>query len=227
MQLKFPKLQSYLIKDSKVKTPKKSKKEGEVEVVNFTNAYVYKGHIIASDAYSLFFFNLKEYLKSNFITEKEETSVEAYDLIQQICDNLEGKLLQKEFFTIFSKYQTITSIDEYKISVETNGFHSEFSIGETYNPEMLVKFLKGQKNIFLKKSPQGDFSVKGTILSAIMGVISSECKNDSLIFQRCTDSHLRFTLEGKDFIFGLCLFSLEGEASITKFGEAEDFLTEL
>ena len=218
MKTRFPKLQGFLIK------PEKNSKKLEKKGLNVTTAFVHCGHIVATDGKILLFFNLKEFLKNTVTFDKDEEPATAYALISQICEHLEGRTLSREFFAEFSKLQTITKVDEFKLYVEKNGLHFEYSLEEKFDVELLADFLGKQKNVWTKvRSEQSAFCILGGVLSSLNSVLSSEISNDSLIFERTADDKARFCLANKDFIFGIVSFSVQGESSITKFSEADDY----
>lgn len=224
MKTRFPKLQGFLLKPTKPKNESQDGDKKKKETLNVSNAFVYKGHIIATDGKTLFVFNLKEYMKYHVQFENGEEPATAYGIISDIVEKLEGKALSREFFAAFSKSQTIIKADEFRIYVEQNGLHSEYIIEETYNVELLEKFMANQKKVWeIERSEQGQFGISGTILSSISGVLSAEMQNDSLVFERTTDDKAKFCLVNKDFLFGITMFSLDTEKSITKFVEANEF----
>lgn len=220
MELKFPKLQSFMIKPSKDAKDKKA--------INFSNAHVFKGNIIASNGKITLFFNLKEYLKYTMKIEDEDDIQECMGKINHLCEELEGSSLPREFFNTFSKYVKIMEIDNEKVSIDQNGFKSEYFLEEKFEEERMIDFLNNMKaNWEHQRSDQGQMGLSGKIVSEITSAIGNEMANDTIVFDRTLDGIVRFCLIEKDFIFGITLFDLESESSITKFGEANDFFESL
>lgn len=223
MKTRFPKLQGFLIKPLK---PAKAddKKKDKKPALNLSTAFVYKGHIVASDLKITIFFNLKEYLKHFLINEKDEDPKNSQAIITNLVERLEGKTLSKEFFDVFSKLTTIVKADQYKIYVENGGLHSEYSIESEFDVELLEDFLSKTKVQWeIERSEQGDFGVSGVTYSALESILKTEMAGDSIVFKRTADDKANFCLIRKEFVFGICPYSLETESSITKFGEANDF----
>ena len=224
MKTKFPNLQGFIIKP--VKPAKETGKEDDKKKknLNVSTAFVFNGHVIATDGKIVFFYNLKEYLKHYMQSEDGEDPTNGVALISKIVEALEGKTLSKDFFNVFSKMQTITKIDEFKIYVENGSLHSEYSIEDSYDADLLISFLKKQKTAWtLQRSAQGQFGIGGAIYTSIASVLKPEMQNDALVFDRTADDKVRFCFVNKDFVFGICQFSIESESSITKFTEADDF----
>ena len=224
MKTRFPKLQGFLIKPTKPAKDSKNADDKKKKTINLSNAFVHKGYLIAADGKMVLFFNLKEYLKHFLKLEDGGETATAYAIISSIVENLEGKTLSSEFFNIFSKLQTIIKVDEFKIYVEQKGLYSEYLLGEEFDVEALESFLSNIKKAWdIERSEQGQFCIHGSAISSITNILSAESQNDSLVFERTTDDKAKFCLANKDFVFGICKFSIEAEASITKFGEANDF----
>lgn len=225
MKTKFPKLEGFL---PKVKPAKNEKKTDEKnKKIDPSLAYVYKGHLIATNGQIFIIFNLKEYMKTYVQADEGEEMANAYSMVSRVVEYLEGKTLTSEFFSMFSKMQEFNNVDEFKMYISQNGLHSDITVETVYDVEVLENFLSKRKNVWTKeRKDQGGyygFSIHGSVYSTLNKILGAELANDSLIFERTSDDQARFCLANKDFLFGICVYSIEGEASITKFTEANDF----
>lgn len=231
MKTKFPKLQGFLIKPKvQVQPSKNEDEEKKKKNLDISSAFVYKGHLIAANGQILLIYNLKEYMKTHVKNDDGEEISNAYSMISRIIEYLEGKTLSKDFFTAFSKIQEFNNVDEFKMYVNQSGLHSEISIDATYDVELLESFLAKRKIVWQKeRTEQGGyygFSLAGSVYTMLSSVLSEEMAGDSLILERTTDDQARFCFANKDWVFGLCVYSIDGESSVTKFAEANDFFSE-
>ncbi len=210
-----------MVKPKKGETnPKKESKPK----LNMSYAYVYKGHIVAFNEKTVLFINMKEYLKYSLQIEDDENPSDAFSLISKITEKLDGRKLSGEFFSVFSKTQKIVGIEEDLITVDNNGFISDYSIDSEYDVDLLEDMLSKAKTWWTtSRTEQGEFAVRGSVFNTLSSVFKGEIENDSLIFERTLDDKARFALINKDFIFGVTEFDFTVESSITKFGEANDF----
>lgn len=224
MKTKFPALQGFLIK------PKKEAKVDE-EKLNVSYAFVYRGYLIATDLQIFVFYDLKEYLKENMNIEKDEEPTNGHDMIKRLVGYLEGKILSAEFFSQFSKLQEIANVDEFVIQIGHNGFYSETTIEDHFNIDKLEELLVKSKKIWDKERTETNgysgFSVSGNDLIKLTTLIKTDISGDSIIFERTTDSHARFSLSQREYVFGLIKYNLDGEKSIVKFGLGTEFFEEL
>ena len=224
MKTKFPSLQGFLIK------PKKDV-EHDPEKLSISYAFVYRGYLVATDLNTFVFYELKEYLKENMTVDKDEEPSNGYDMIKRLVGYLEGKVLSSEFFSQFSKLQEITNVDQFVIKMSQNGFHSETTVDEFFNVDKLEEILVKSKKIWDKERQETNgysaLSVSGTDLAKLIALIKTDIAGDSIIFERTVDSHARFSLAEREYVFGIIKYSLNGESSITKFTLGTEFFEEL
>lgn len=224
MKTKFPALQGFLIK------PKKDV-EHDQEKLNVSYGFVYKGYLIATDMSMFVFYDLKEYLKQNMVIEKDEEPTNAYAMIKKLVEYLEGKVLSSEFFSQFAKLQEISNVDDFVIKVGQNGYHSDTTVDILFNVEKLEELLSKTKKIWdrERKDTNGysGFSVSGNDLIKLVSLIKGDISGDSIIFERTVDSHAKFGLSNREYIFGIIKYSLDGENSIIKFAQGTEFFEEL
>lgn len=224
MKTKFPALQGFLIK------PKKEAKVDK-EKLNVSYAFVYRGYLIATDLQMFVFYELKEYLKQYMTLDKDEEVTNGIDMIKRLVGYLEGKVLSAEFFSQFSKLQEIANVNEFVIKIGQNGFYSETTVEEHFNIDKLEELLVKTKKIWDKERKETNgyagFSVSGNDLVKLTSLIKGDLAGDSIIFERTVDSHSRFSLSQKEYVFGLIKYSLDGEKSIVKFGLGIEFFEEL
>lgn len=226
MKTKFPKLEGFLPK-VKPTNQKESKKDEKKKNIDPSLAYVYKGHLIATNGQIFIMFNLKEYMKAYVQADQGEEMANAYSMVSRIVEYLEGKTLTSEFFSMFSKMQEFNNVDEFKMYISQNGLHSDVTVDTTYDAEILESFLSKRKNVWVKERNEQNgyygFSIHGNVYSTLNKIIGPELANDSLIFERTSDDQARFCLANKEYIFGICVYSTEGEQTLTKFTEPNDF----
>lgn len=224
MKTKFPALQGFLIK------PKKDV-EHDPEKLNVSYAFVYRGYLFATDLSMFVFYDLKEYLKEHMVIDKDEEPTNGIDMIKRLVWYLEGKVLSGEFFSQFSKLQEIANVDEFVIRIGQHGFHSETTIDELFNVDKLEEVLVRAKKIWDKERKETNgysgLSISGNDLVKLVSLIKGDISGDTLIFERTLDSHARFGLAQKEYIFGIVKYSLDGENSIIKFSLGTDFFSEL
>lgn len=227
MKTKFPKLNGFMIKS---KTPAKAGDEKNAKL-DFSSAFVYKRHLIATNGQIFIVYNLKEYMKYHIKNSDGEEMANAFEMVDRVCEYLEGKSLSSEFFATFSKEQEFNNVDEFKMSITQNGLHSEVSVDTTYNVEKLESFLEKRKNVWQKVRTEQNgyygFSLDGKVYSTVKDVLGPELGNDQIVFERTSDDQARFCLANKDWVFGITVYSIEGESNLTKFQEANDFFDEL
>lgn len=224
MKTKFPALQGFLIK------PKKDV-EHDSEKLNVSYAFVYRGYLFATDLRIFIFYDLKEYLKEHMNIDKDEETSNGHDMIKRLVGYLEGKVLSGEFFTQFSKLQEISNVDEFVIRIGQNGFHSETTIDELFNVDKLEEILVKASKIWDKERKETNgysgLSISGNDLSKLVSLIKNDIAGDSIIFERTLDSHARFSLAIKEYVFGIVLYDLNGENSLIKFSLGTEFFEEL
>lgn len=221
MKVKFPKLQSFLIKPIK-------EKNVNSEALSVTSAFVHKGKIIAVNATLIVFIDMKQYLKEHLSFDAEEDVESIYQEINKLCETLEGKTLSKEFFTIFSKYQNITYVSDTVITVLENDFRKDFFIEEPFDVLKLEEQIEKYKSIFShERSEQGDMCIGGKAFNTLKDIFGTEISDSAINFKRTVDEYFIFTIFGKEYIFGLGLFDSASDSSIIKFTEGDDFFDEI
>lgn len=224
MKTKFPALQGFLIK------PKKDVKH-DPEKLNISYAFVYRGYLFATDLQMFVFYELKEYLKQHMSIDKDEEPTNAYDMIKRVVGYLEGKVLSAEFFSQFSTLQEIVNVDEFVIRIGKSGYHTEATVDELFDVDKLEEILVKSKKIWDKERKETNgysgFSVSGNDLIKLTSLIKADISGDTIIFERTTDSHARFGLSNREYIFGLIKYSLDGENSIIKFALGTEFFEQL
>lgn len=224
MKTKFPSLQSFLIK------PKKDAKI-DPEKLNLSKAFVYRGYLFAADQSIFIFYDLKEFLKENMTVEKDEEPSNGYEMIKRLVGYLEGKVLSAEFFNQFSKLQEISNVDEFVIKIGQSGFHSETTVDELFDVNKLEELLVKAKKIWDKERKETNgysgLSISGNDLSKLVSLIKADMAGDTIVFERTVDSHTRFSLSEKEYVFGIVKYGLQGENSIIKFGLGTEFFEQL
>lgn len=228
MKTKFPKLNGFLIKS---KTPAAAASDDKPKKLDFSSAFVYKGHLIATNGQIFIVYNLKEYMKYHIKNTDGEEMANAFNMVTKIVEYLEGKTLSSEFFATFSKEQEFNNVDDFRMSISQNGLHSEVSVDTNYDVEKLESFLAKRKNVWQKvrteQSGYYGFSLDGKVYSTLKDILGPELGTDQIVFERTSDDQTRFCLVNKDWVFGITTYSIDGESSAMKFLEANDFFENL
>lgn len=221
MKTKLPNLKSFLPKQVKQSSKDEKKK------LDFSTAFVYQGHLIGFNNQTLLIFDLKEYMKIYMKADDDEGEANAINMVKKVVEYLEGKALSADFFSVFAKMNEIINVDDDRIYVSQNDLHSEFYIDATYDVELLEKFLSKIKIMWNRQRTEQQgyygFSMYGNVYSTLHSVLGPDMAGDSIVFERTTDDQVRFSFAHKEFIFGISVYSLDGEQSMTKFQSGTDF----
>lgn len=203
MKIRLPKIHLLLNSNGKLvdSDPRKS--------VHVTNGYA----IVSNDIIAVV--NLREYIKRELgLTEEHQ-----FDELSDLINWMNGKSFNKEFWSELTKEIFVTTIDSEndEIEIEYSGFNKKLQyIQRDTNSERALQLLKS--NITRTEVARERFAIGGEFLSLLTKAFTNELKYDNLLFAMAEQgTSVRFSLNKKDYIFGVIPESFEASMDMMAF----------
>lgn len=207
MKFKLPKLQVFLNGDKKIPDSDPTK-----------NIHVIQGHaIVSNDIVAIV--NIREYVKRQLkITEEDEL-----DELTEIIDWFEGKSFSKDFWAELTSENIIQLIqDEDAIEITNPSFNSKLFY-KHIETEIQRPFKLIIDNINRDEVEMSRFAFSGEHLSVLSKGFSSEMKGDNIIIKLTgTANAVIFSLQRRDYIFGILPEKFESSMDISAFLSCDD-----
>lgn len=203
MKIRLPKIHLLLNSNGKLvdSDPRKS-------------VHVVDGHaIVSNDIIAVV--NLREYIKRELgVTEESE-----FKELSEFIDWMNGKSFNKNFWDEFTKEILLEEVDlkNDEVEISYSGFNKKLQyVQRDTNSERALQLLKA--NIMRDELPRERFAIGGEYLNLITKAFGNELKYDNLLFSMAEQgTSVRFSLNKKDYIFGVIPESFEASMDMMAF----------
>lgn len=203
MKIRLPKIHLLLNSNGKLvdSDPRKS-------------VHVVDGHaIVSNDIIAVV--NLREYIKRELgVTEESE-----FKELSEFIDWMNGKSFNKNFWAEFTKEILLEEVDleNDEVEISYSGFNKKLQyVQRDTNSERALQLLKA--NIMRDELPRERFAIGGEYLNLITKAFGNELKYDNLLFSMAEQgTSVRFSLNKKDYIFGVIPESFEASMDMMAF----------
>lgn len=203
MKIRLPKIHLLLNSNGKLveSDPRKS-------------VHVVDGHaIVSNDIIAVV--NLREYIKRELgVTEENE-----FKELSGFIDWMNGKSFNKTFWAEFTKEILLEEVDlkNDEVEISYSGFNKKLQyVQRDTNSERALQLLKA--NIMRDELARERFAIGGEYLNLITKAFGNELKYDNLLFSMAEQgTSVRFSLNKKDYIFGIIPESFEASMDMMAF----------
>ena len=178
------------------------------------SVHVVDGHaIVSNDIIAVV--NLREYIKRELgVTEESE-----FKELSEFIDWMNGKSFNKNFWAEFTKEILLEEVDleNDEVEISYSGFNKKLQyVQRDTNSERALQLLKA--NIMRDELPRERFAIGGEYLNLITKAFGNELKYDNLLFSMAEQgTSVRFSLNKKDYIFGIIPESFEASMDMMAF----------
>ena len=184
--------------------------------------HVANGHaIVNNDIIAIV--NLRNYVKIECnITEEFDL-----DRLTGILDWMEGKSFTKEFWAELVKENFVNLNGKDNLEIE-NANYNKILVYEDVDSDNTLPFQVIYDNIAREGSPVQRIAFNGAVTSGIEKAFKNELKNDSLLIEFTGQSTVaKFSLQRRDYIFGLLPTNYNSASELTAFLNNESFKDEI